>query len=64
MMQRPDPMIPCKPGAEDRKAMMNRVIWMEELFYLDGRDKPDHPMRGLFTNLSQIYKNIDSTDSY
>ena len=63
-MQRPDPMIPCKPGAEDRIAMMNRQIWIEELFYLDGRDKPNHPMRGLFTGLAETYKNLSSTDGY
>jgi len=48
---RPDPMIPCKPGAEDLTAMRNRVEWMEMLFMLEGRDKPDHPRRGLFTGL-------------
>ena len=48
---RPDPMIPCKPGAEDLTAMRNRVQWMEMLFMLEGRDKPDHPRRGLFTGL-------------
>ena len=50
-MQRPDPMIPSKPGAEDLPAMRNRVEWMEMLFMLEGRDKPGHPRRGLFTNL-------------
>lgn len=63
-MQRPDPMIPSKPGAQDREAMHNRVLWMNELFKLDGRDRSDHPMRGLFTGLADTYKNIDSTDSY
>lgn len=63
-MQRPDPMIPCKPGAEDRVAMMNRQIWIEELYFLDGRDKPNHPMRGLFTGLAETYKNLSSTDGY
>jgi len=48
---RPDPMIPCKPNAEDLTAMRNRVEWMEMLFMLEGRDKPDHPRRGLFTGL-------------
>ena len=50
-MQRPDPMIPCKPNAEDLTAMRNRVEWMEMLFMLEGRDKPDHPRCGLFTGL-------------
>ena len=63
-MQRPDPMIAGKPGAQDREAMMNRVIWMRELFYLDGRDQADHKMRGLYTGLADTYKNLQSTDSY
>lgn len=50
-MNRPDPMIPCKPGAEDLPAMRNRVEWMEMLFMLEGRDNPEHPRCGLFTGL-------------
>jgi len=57
-------MIAGKPGAQDREAMMNRVIWMRELFYLDGRDQADHKMRGLYTGLADTYKNLQSTDSY
>ena len=56
MMQRPDPMIPCKPGAEDVEAMNNRQAWMNELYMYDGRDKRDHAMHGLFTGLSQKYQ--------
>lgn len=63
-MQRPDPMIPCKPGAEDVQAMSNRQVWLEELFFLDGRDLISHPQHGLFTGLAQKYKNLASTDSY
>ncbi len=48
---RPDPMIPCKPGAEDLVAMQNRNTWMTMLFMLEGRDNPDHPQRGLYTGL-------------
>jgi len=48
---RPDPLICGKPGAEDIEANANRVEWMEMLFMLEGRDKPDHPKRGLFTGL-------------
>jgi len=48
---RPDPMIPCKPGAEDLEAMNNRITWMEMLYKLEGRDAPDHPQRGLYTGL-------------
>ena len=40
---RPDPLIPCKPGAEDLEAMNNRVVWMDMLYKLEGRDKADHP---------------------
>ena len=50
-MERPDPMIPCKPGAQDVQAMAARTLWLEELFFLDGRDQISHPMHGLFTGL-------------
>ena len=63
-MQRPDPMIPCKPGAEDVESMSNRTTWLEELYFLDGRDQADHPQRGLFSGLSEKYQNLSSTDSY
>ena len=63
-MQRPDPMIPCKPGAEDVAAEHNKAAWLEELYFLDGRDQADHPQRGLFTGLSEKYQNLSSTDGY
>tara|TARA_Y100000289_G_scaffold12785_1_gene11900 strand:+ start:105 stop:296 length:192 start_codon:yes stop_codon:yes gene_type:complete len=63
-MQRPDPMIPCKPGAEDVVAMRNRTAWLEELFFLDGRDRSDHPQCGLFTGLAEQYRTLQSTDGY
>ena len=63
-MQRPDPMIPRKRRAEDSEAMMNRTIWLEELYLLDGRDQADHPQRGLFTGLAMKYQNLSSTDGY
>ena len=63
-MQRPDPMIPRKGRAEDCEAMMNRTIWLEELYFLDGRDQTDHPQRGLFTGLAEKYQNLSSTDGY
>jgi|TARA_Y100000022_G_scaffold119411_1_gene103161 hypothetical protein len=63
-MQRPDPMIPCKPGAEDVVAMRNRTAWLEELFFLDGRDRKDHPQCGLFTGLAEQYRTLQSTDGY
>ena len=63
-MQRPDPMIAAKPGAEDVQAMWARTLWMEELFFLDGRDMISHPMHGLFTGLALKYQNLESTDGY
>tara|TARA_B100001778_G_scaffold280643_1_gene245462 strand:- start:588 stop:779 length:192 start_codon:yes stop_codon:yes gene_type:complete len=63
-MQRPDPMIAGKPGAEDVEAMSNRMIWLEELYFLDGRDMISHPQHGLFTGLADKYKNLQSTDGY
>ena len=55
-------MIASKPGAEDTQAMAARVLWMNELFYLDGRDQISHPQYGLFTGLALKYQNLDSTD--
>ena len=56
MMERPDPMIPCKPGAEDIEAMANRQAWLNELYVFDRRDDPDHPMHGLYTGLARKYQ--------
>tara|TARA_R100000908_G_scaffold36818_1_gene16892 strand:- start:282 stop:467 length:186 start_codon:yes stop_codon:yes gene_type:complete len=56
-MTRPDPMIPCKPGAEDVVAMRNRVRWIEALYEHDGRENSDHPMHGLYTGLHIKYAN-------
>ncbi len=61
-MKRPDPMIAGKPGAQDVQAMTARALWLEELFFLDGRDQISHPMHGLFTGLALKYQNLDSTD--
>tara|TARA_R100000329_G_scaffold150487_1_gene143549 strand:+ start:5115 stop:5300 length:186 start_codon:yes stop_codon:yes gene_type:complete len=55
-VERPDPMIPCKPGAEDVEAMANRQAWLNELYVYDRRDDPDHPMHGLFTGLAKKYQ--------
>ena len=63
-MQRPDPMIAAKPGAEDVEAMANRPAWINELFLLDGRDMISHPQHGLFTGLAHKYRNLESTDGY
>ena len=58
LMQRPDPMIAGKPGAEDVQAMMARTLWLEELFFLDGRDQISHPQHGLFTGLALKYQSL------
>ena len=63
-MQRPDPMISGKPGAEDVVAERNKTVWLEELYLLDGRDQTDHPQHGLFTGLAMKYQNLSSTDGY
>ena len=62
MMQRPDPMIAAKPGAEDVQAMAARTLWLEELYFLDGRDQASHPQYGLFTGLALKYQSLNSTD--
>ena len=61
-MKRPDPMIAAKPGAEDVQAMTARTPWIEELYFLDGRDEISHPKRGLFTGLALKYQSLTSTD--
>lgn len=63
-MQRPDPMIASKPGAEDVQAMASRTLWLEELYLLDGRDLTNHPQHGLFTGLALKYQSLQSTDGY
>ena len=56
-MNRPDPMIPCKPGAEDVEAMSNRVLWLDHLYVRDGRDDPSHERHGFYTGLAIKYQN-------
>ena len=56
-MVRPDPLIPNRPGAEDVEAMRNRMIWLDELYIIDGREDPDHPFHRLYTGLHQRYIN-------
>jgi hypothetical protein len=55
-------MIAAKPGAEDVQAMAARTLWLEELYFLDGRDQISHPQYGLFTGLALKYQNLNSTD--
>jgi hypothetical protein len=40
-----------KPGAEDLHAMENRVLVLDALYTLAGRDNPDSTMHGLYTGL-------------
>ena len=61
-MNRPDPMISASYGASDIVAQKSRMLWLEELYFLDGRDQISHPQYGLFTGLALKYQNLDSTD--
>ena len=63
-MQRPDPLMTASYGATDVAVQKARVLWMEELFFLDGRDMISHPQHGLFVGLAEKYRNLESTDSY
>ena len=63
-MQRPDPMMTASYGATDVEVMKARTLWMEELFFLDGRDMISHPQHGLFVGLAEKYRNLESTDGY
>ena len=54
-MIKPDPMISSCYGAGDLEAMANRQIWLDYLYELDGRDKKDHPKRGIYTGLAKTY---------
>ena len=38
-------------GAEDVREQQDRVDRMEQLYFHDGRHKPEHKMHGLFTDL-------------
>ena len=38
-------------GAEDVREQQDRVDRMEQLYFHDGRHKPEHKMHGLFTGL-------------
>lgn len=60
-MQRPDPMIPSKPGAEDVEAMRNRSAWIEALYVYEGRQNKDHPMHGLYTGLAKAHPSLKDT---
>jgi hypothetical protein len=61
-MKRPDPLITASYGATDVDVQKARVLWLEELYFLDGRDQISHPQHGLFTGLSSKYSLLESTD--
>ena len=60
-MERPDPMIPKFPGAQDQEAKRNRQAWLEALYQYEGQDKADHPMHGLYTGLSKRHHDLKRT---
>ena len=48
---KPDPLMSASYGATDIEAQNNRNTWMTMLYLHEGRDKVDHPQRGLYTGL-------------
>ena len=48
---KPDPLMSASYGATDIEAQNNRNTWMTMLYLHEGRDKADHPQRGLYTGL-------------
>ena len=61
-MQRPDPLMTASYGATDVEVMKARTLWLEELFFLDGRDMISHPQHGVYTGLTSKYALLESTD--
>jgi hypothetical protein len=61
-MQRPDPLMTASYGATDVAVQKARTLWLEELYFLDGRDQVSHPQYGLFTGLALKYQSLQSTD--
>ena len=55
-------MIASKPVAEDVQAIAAITLWLEELYFWDGRDQISHPQYGLFTGLALKYQTLTSTD--
>jgi hypothetical protein len=53
----PDAMQPLLPAAQDTDAMMDRVIVLELLYHLEGRDNPSHSHHNTYTGLWQNYIN-------
>lgn len=61
-MNRPDPMIPGKPGVEDALVLRNRQAWVEALYMYEGRDDKNHPMHGLCAGLLDKHYNTMSVN--
>ena len=47
---------PNKPGAEDTVCMSNRLIILDWLMRLDGRNEPSHPHYATYTGLWQEFQ--------
>jgi len=47
-------------GPEGVRAMTERVRIMDERYHESGRDKPEHPMHGLYTGLAKEYGEVPS----
>ena len=50
-------------GREGVRAMAERVRIMDERYKKSGRDKPEHPMHGLYTGLAAEYEQVPNNDS-
>lgn len=42
-------------GAQDIEAMNNRNHILDALYFIDGRDKPEHPHHHTYTGLAEKY---------
>jgi hypothetical protein len=62
-MIKPDPMISSCYGAGDLVAMNNRQLWLDYLYELDQRFKPDHPQHGIYTGLAKAYALLPDHDA-
>ena len=50
-------------GPEGVKAMAERVRIMDERYKKSGRNKPEHPMHGLYTGLAEEYGEVSDNNS-
>ena len=61
-MKRPDPMLSASYGATDIVAQQSRMLWLEELYLLDGREQHSHTPHGLLQGFALKSQNLDTTD--